>query len=728
VLERLAHVVIRRRRVVVGVWVLLFLFGIFTSGRLADRWFESFSIPGYSAYEANQRTLKTFGSGEYPPLVAVFHADGDVTTQAQEIQAAVDTGAAAWPGSRVSSYATTRSDLYLSEDRHTTFAEIYPPGNQQFEASGLIKKVRDAIAGAAPSGVETHLTGRDPLYEDVGGSEGPSLLVEILIGGVGALIVLLFVFGTLPAVLIPLVVAAASILTTFSLVWALTYVTDVSIIVQFLVALIGLGVAIDYSLLMIFRFREELHHGRDRETALVETMTHAGRAVVVSGSTVAIGLLSMVILPLPFIRSIGIGGMLIPAVSVLAAITLVPALLAMLGPKVNRLRVIPERIVTADPGEVGFWHRWADTVVRRPWPVLAAGLALVVLLLIPGVQINPADAQAKDLPGKGDAFAGRQALDDAGISPGVMKPFVVLAEGDPSAADLQTVVARVGATEGVVGASAPEAWRKDGKALVEVIPSDDGSSRDARKTIARLKDDVLPAAEAQLGGGTKLTLAGAAPEERDFVHAVYGNFPYVLAFVIVLTFLLLMRAFRSVVLPLKAVILNLISLGCAFGIVVFIFQQGHGSEAIWNIKATDAVISWIPLMIFAFLYGLSMDYEVFIVSRMREAYDDTRDTAAAISLGLARTGKLVTSAALVLVFAFFALSTGPGPDIKQFGIGLAAGILIDATLIRSILVPSIVRIIGDANWWFPPALARLLFVRQPPPPRPPEDSPAPAID
>ncbi len=172
------------------------------------------------------------------------------------------------------------------------------------------------------------------------------------------------------------------------------------------------------------------------------------------------------------------------------------------------------------------------------------------------------------------------------------------------------------------------------------------------------------------------------------MHAVYGNFPYVLGFVVLLTFVLLMRAFRSIVLPLKAVLLNLISLGTAFGVVVFIFQQGHGSDAIWGIKATNAVISWIPLMVFAFLYGLSMDYEVFIVTRIREAYDETRDTAKAISYGLARTGKLVTSAALVLVFAFFSLSTGPGPDIKQFGIGLAAGILLDATLIRALLVPS----------------------------------------
>jgi putative drug exporter of the RND superfamily len=709
VLERLAYFVIRRRRWIVLAWTVLFVFGLFSTTRLADRWFESFSIPGYSAYEANQRTLKTFGSGEQAPLVVVYRSSGDVT-KAKGVAASIAKGAAVNPGSRTSSYFSTGSDAYVSKDRHTTFAEIYPSGQPGFSSNVHIKKVRAALREATPPGVTVHLTGRDPLQEDIGGTEGPSLAIEILIGGVGALLVLLFVFGTLTAIALPLVIAATSIVTTFSLVWALTYLTDVSIIVQFLVALVGLGVAIDYSLLIIFRFREEIHHGKDVETALVQTMTHAGRSVVVSGSTVAIGLLSMVILPLPFIRSIGIGGMLIPAVSVLASITLLPVLLLKLGHRIDRLRVIPKRIVSADPGEVGFWHRWAEIVVRRPVVVVAAGLAIVVLLLIPASKLNPAEAQAKDLPGKGDAFTGRAALADAGISAGVLKPFVVLVEHGAQPQVLRTLVKRLQETLGIAGVAAPPAWRKDDSALVEAFANTDASAKPVRKTISHLQHDVLPAVARSVDRDTQITLGGVAAEDRDFVHAVYGNFPYVLGFVVLLTFVLLMRAFRSIILPLKAVLLNLISLGCAFGIVVFIFQQGHGSDAIWGIKATHAVIAWIPLMIFAFLYGLSMDYEVFIVTRIREAYDETKDTAKAVSLGIARTGKLVTSAALVLVFAFFSLSTGPGPDIKQFGIGLAAGVLIDATLIRALLVPSVMLLLGRANWWFPHWVRRALLV------------------
>ncbi|MBV8598926.1 MAG: MMPL family transporter, partial [Actinobacteria bacterium] len=211
--------------------------------------------------------------------------------------------------------------------------------------------------------------------------------------------------------------------------------------------------------------------------------------------------------------------------------------------------------------------------------------------------------------------------------------------------------------------------------------------------------------------GQPASLGGPAAVDRDFIHAVYGNFPYVLAFVLIFTLILLARAFRSIVLPIKAAILNLVSLGGAFGIVVFIFQEGHGSEAIWGVPATQSIIPWIPLMIFAFLFGLSMDYEVFMLTRMREAYDEVKDTPKAIALGLARTGKLVTSAALILMFAFFVLSMSPGTDIKQFGIGLAAGIIFDATVIRALLVPAIMRLMGSWNWWLPTSFARVLRVR-----------------
>jgi RND superfamily putative drug exporter len=683
---------------VIAVWVALTLFGAFSAGQVSKRWFQSFSIPHYSAFEANQRTLKTFGTGEQPPLVAVFHSSGDVT-KISALENAVTAAARVNPGSRVSSFWSTGSRAYVSKDGHTAFAEIYPPGIPSFNSSVRIDQVRAQLKANAPAGVRTYLTGRDPLdAASAGGSSGPSILTEALIGGLGSLVILFFVFGTLPAVLMPIAVAVAAILNTFTLVWGLTYLTNVSIIVQFLIALVGLGVAIDYSLLMIFRFRDELRDGKDSETALVETMTHAGRSVIVSGSTVAVGLLSMIVLPLPFIRSIGIGGMLIPAVSVLTAITLLPALLATLGTRINSLRLLPRRFVDRGHPEHGWWGDWAGFVMRRPVPVATAGLVIVGVLVYYGVHLNPSEPQVKAYPGSGDAISGRAALASAGISPGVMKPFVVLVEHGRSP---QTIVLKLRDTKGVAAAVAPPAWRKGSNSLVEAFATTDGSAPAIKGTIKRVRSELK---------GTGGTLGGIAAEERDFVSAIYGNFIYVLGFVVLLTFILLARAFRSIVLPLKAVVLNLVSLLAAYGIIVFIFQDGHGAHAIWNVHATASIVPWIPLMIFAFLYGLSMDYEVFMLTRMREIYDETGNTRRAICMGLSRTGKLVTSAALVLMFAFIVLSSSPGVETKQFGIGLAAGIIFDATVIRALLVPALMRLFGDWNWWLPRPVARALLI------------------
>jgi putative drug exporter of the RND superfamily len=689
VLARLAHVVARHRWKVIGAWVVLTLFGGFAAGQVHKRWYQSFSIPGKSAYEANQRTLKAFGTGIRPPDVVVFHTAGDAT-KSSAIEAAMGRAAKAVPGARTSSYFATHSLIYVSADKHTTFEEIYPPGQATFSTTSGAADTLAAAQKGLPSGIQVNVTGHDPLEEASShGSGGGNVLVEAVIGGLGAIVILLFVFGTLPAMLMPIAVAIAAILNTFTLVWALTYVTNVSIIVQFLIALVGLGVAIDYALLMIFRFRDELREGKDVETALVETMTHAGRSVIVSGSTVAVGLLSMIILPLPFIRSIGIGGMLIPAVSVLAAITFMPALLAVLGERINNLRVLPKRFVDRGHPEDGAWGNWARFVLRRPWAVATTGLVIVGVLIAIGVQLNPNESQLKNFPGTGTAIAGRQMLADAGISPGVMKPFVTLVE---NGLDANAVAATERTVPGIVGATVPPGpgWHQGQDTLVEAFPAIDGAAPGIQQIIDRTNSVLQGPA----------TLGGVPAVDRDFIHAVYGNFVYVLAFVLILTLVLLTRAFRSIVLPIKAAILNLVSLGGAFGIVVFIFQLGHGSS-LWNITATHAITAWIPLMIFAFLFGLSMDYEVFMLTRMREAYDETGSTERAIELGLARTGKLVTSAALILMFAFLVLSSSPGFEIKEFAIGLAAGIIFDATVIRALLVPALMRLLGNANWWLP---------------------------
>ena len=697
-LARLAHRIKRYRWIVIGAWIALTLLGGVAAGQLSSRWFQSTSVPGRPAYETGQQVLKVFGAGVRPPNVVVFHSSGDVT-KVPAVRAAMARVTKGNPGALTSSFFSTGSLAYVSRDRHTTFEEVYLPGRAGVDRKSGAAQMRAVAAVGLPVGVAVEVTGRDALDEanTQGGDGGSSVLLEALIGGLGALLVLLFVFGTLPAVLMPLVVAVAAILNTFTLVWALTYITDVSIIVQFLIALVGLGVAIDYALLMIFRFRDELRDGKDVESALVQTMTHAGRSVILSGTTVALGLLALLVVPLPLLRSMSLGGMLIPVVSVLAATTLLPALLAVTGTRINSVRVMPRRFLDRGHPEDGAWGRWARFVIRRPVAIGLAGLVIVIALAGLGTKLNVNGTQLKYFPGTGTAIAGRVQLSSAGISPGVMKPLDVLVA---NSGDANEVAATLSAVPGVTGAAAPSAWQRGSMSLVEGFPAIDGAAPGIQGIVDRVNTSLR---------GTEGRLTGIAATDRDFLHALFGSVPYAIALVMILTLILLTRAFRSFVLALKAVVLNLFSLAAAFGIVVFIFQQGHGSS-LWNVAASQSITAYIPVMIFAFLFGLSMDYEVFMLTRMREAYDETGSTNRAIELGLARTGKLVTSAALVLMFAFLVLSTSPGFEIKSLAIGLAAGIIFDATVIRALLVPALMRLLGDANWWLPGWMATVLRI------------------
>jgi RND superfamily putative drug exporter len=716
-LARLGHFAARYRWPVIAVWIVLTLIGGVAAGKLSSRWYQSLAVPGKPAYEGSQRALEAFGVGVRPPTVVVFHSSSVDVGKSPEVRSAMARVAKATPGALTSSTFSTGDAMYVSRDRHTTFMQLYPPGQNRLDVKSGAEKLRAVAAAGLPAGISVEVTGHDPLDEAStnGSSGGSSVLLEALIGGLGALVILLFVFGTLPAVLMPLVVAVAAILNTFTLVWILTYITDVSIIVQFLIALVGLGVAIDYALLMIFRFRDELREGNDVESALVETMTHAGHSVIVSGTTVAVGLLSMVVLPLPLLRSMGLGGMLIPIVSVLASLTLLPALLAVLGQRINSVRVMPRRLIDSGHPEDGAWGRWARFVLRRPIAVGAVGVAVVAALVGLGTQLNANEAQLKYFPGTGTAIAARDQLAAAGISPGVLKPLNVLVE---HGGDAKAVAAKLRAVPGVLGATAPPDWQRGPNSLVEGFTTIDGAAPGIQAIVNRANASLR---------GTNGTLTGITAIDRDFLHALFGSFPYALALVLLLTLILLTRAFRSVVLAVKAVLLNLFSLAAAFGIVVFIFQQGHGSS-LWNIAATQSITAWIPVMIFAFLFGLSMDYEVFMLSRMREAYDETGSTDRAIELGLARTGKLVTSAALILMFAFLVLSSSPGYEIKSLAIGLAAGIIFDATVIRALLVPALMKLLGDANWWMPRWTSSVLRVpHREPAPEIAAEAPAPAI-
>ncbi len=704
-MSSLTRWVLAHKRIVVIGWIVLTIAGIAASGPASGRLTNDSSVPDTEGWETTVAIAERYdGSpdGSSSPLLPVVTLPTGKTVDSPGVKtelAAVDARLrAALPHSRIASFASTGSRTFVSEDGRTVFALAYPrsaTSSDWGENPEAAKAATRALRGVTVAGQPVRVTGFDALSEDNGDSDGPGVLLEALIGGFGALLVLIFVFASVLAI-VPLLMAFVAIMTSFMPLLALTAVADVSPVVQFLIVLIGLGVAIDYSLLVVSRWREERTHGAQGEEAVQRAMETAGRAVVFSGITVAIGLLALIALPLPFLRSMGYGGMLIPIVSVLVAITLLPIVLAKAGQRLDW----PHR--RSDDKASRAWTRWAQAVARRRRLAAGAGIAVVVALALAATDIQLGGSDADTVAQSGDAKKALVALEAAGIGEGALLPHEVLVEGGT---DPERVATALSAVDGVHGAVAPTApdWRRGGTALVEAIPVPDSGTGDGKDTL----DAVRRAAHA---AGPGVRVGGEPAANADFIDAVYGSFPLMIALIAVTTFILLARAFRSLLLPAKAILLNVLSVAAAWGVMVLTWQEGYGSELLWDIPATGSIPSWLPLMAFAFLFGLSMDYEVFILSRMREEYDSTRSTELAVVRGIGRTGRLITSAALILFLAFTAMASGPGTDIKMFATALATGILVDATVIRALIVPAVVLLMGHWNWWLPKLPARLLRV------------------
>jgi RND superfamily putative drug exporter len=707
-METFTRWILAHRRLVAGFWILLTVAGIATAGAATKAMDQKFSVPGKEGWETNKAIAHLYRGtgGNAAPLVPVVSLPAGKTVADPTVRKALAgverKVTAALPGSRVAGFASTGDKAFVSADGRTTFVIAYPtpdPDQPFGDNPKAEKKLHAALAGATVAGSPVRLSGLDALTAQSSDSNGPGVLVEALVGGLGALLVLGFVFGSLLA-FVPILMAIPAIMTSFLTVYGLTTITGVSPIVQFLIALIGLGVAIDYSLLVVVRWREELAHGRSGDEAIITAMTTAGRAVVFSGTTVAIGLLALIVLPLPFLRSVGIGGMVIPLLSVAVSLSLLPVILHSWGPKLDW----PHR--RTDDKASTQWTRWAEAVVKRRWA--AAALALVVLGLLVGAasKLQPGVSNPDTLAKGGAAKTGLLALERSGIGPGALLPHEILTSPGKAAA-VAASVAKVG---GIHGAVAPASWRANGTAVAIAFPVKDGSQKAAR-------DLVVPVREAARAADPGARLGGEVAQNRDFIKAVYGSFPLMIALIAIITFILLARAFRSLLLPAKAVLLNVISVAAAWGVLQLVWQSGHGSDEIFGIAATGSITAWIPLMVFAFLFGLSMDYEVFILARMREEYDATGDTDLAVVRGIGRTGRLVTSAALILFMAFISMASGPETDIKVLATGLAAGILLDATVIRALLVPAVVSLFGRWNWVLPAGPAKLLRVEPSLPPR-----------
>ena len=673
---------------------MLALAGGLAAAQSGHRLSVAFDLPGQPAYETNAAIVREFGSGgDNAPLVMVVRLPAGTTVDTPGIRgrlaSAFGWAAAALPGARSASWVSTGDRAFVSADGRTAFGLLYPVPDV---ASGdpyaaALPRLTSAVAGLQVDGAPVLVTGASILASG-GSGGGSSVLTETLLAGAGALAVLAVVFGSLIAVT-PLLIAAVAIPSAFVFIYALTYAITVSALVQNIVALVGLGVAVDYALLIVTRWREERGRGLDNRAAVLRASATAGNSVLFSGITVAVSLAALALTSVPFLRSIGLAAMLIPLISMAVSATLLPVVLDAAGPALEWPRRRPARTVSP------LWTRIARRVTARPGWSAAGALAILAVLTIPVVSLNLGEPQATAtaVTAPAGARAGLDALVASGIGPGVLRPTEILlpaSRAAPPPGDRITVVS-------------PIAWARDGRHIADAWSQADPSTADGKAALGAIRAAAAAVPGARVGG--------SPAQDADFITALYGrNLAVILAAIVAVTFVLLARALRSLWLPVKALLLNLISLSAAFGVLTFVWQEGHGTTALFSSPATGAVTLWVPLAVFALLFGLSMDYEVFILTRINEEYEQVGEVRPAVIRGIGHTGRLVTSGALILCLAFIALGGVPVTDVKILSTGLAAGIIIDATVIRGVLAPALVALFGRANWWLPRPAARLLHV------------------
>jgi len=694
---------------------VLALAGGIAAAQSGHRLSVAFDLPGQPGYETNAAIVREFGSGgDNPPLVVVVRLPPGATVDSPGVRgrlaSAFGRAAAALPGARSASWVSTGDRAFVSADGRTAFQLLYPVPDlaSSDPYAAALPRLTRATGGLRVDGEPVLVTGASILSSG-GSGGGSSVLAETLLAGAGALAVLAVVFGSLVA-MTPLLIAAVAIPSAFVFIYALTYAITVSALVQNIVALVGLGVAVDYALLIVTRWREERGRGLSNRAAVLRASATAGNSVLYSGITVAVSLAALALTSVPFLRSIGLAAMLIPLLSIAVSATLLPVILDAAGPALEWPRRRPARTVSP------LWTRIARRVTARPGWAAAGALAVLAVLVIPVFSLNLGQPQATAAAATAPAGAraGLDALISSGIGPGVLRPTeILLPESAPAPAP-----------SGRITVVSPAAWARAGHRVVEAWSPADPSTAAGKAALGAIR-----AAAAKVPGAR----AGGSPaQDADFITALYGrNLAVIVAAIAVLTFILLARALRSLWLPVKALLLNLISLAAAFGVLVFVWQEGHGTTAIFSSPATGAVTLWVPLAVFALLFGLSMDYEVFILTRINEEYQQAGDVREAVVRGIGHTGRLVTSGALILCLAFIALGGVPVTDVKILSTGLAAGIIIDATVIRGVLAPALVVLFGRANWWLPRPAARLLRVVplapvrvRVPGPRPAGDTPA----
>jgi RND superfamily putative drug exporter len=709
--------VIRHRKAIIAAWIALFVVGGAAAANLGDLLSNRFSVPGSDA----ERGLTLLKDHMHE------RSDGAFTLVVQGQGAPPDRLAVAAAARRAAdAIKGGRAGAIQQASPTVAYVQISTPLENQ-DAAKQTPKLRKAI-GAVP-GATTYLTGYPALNHDTQPiynrdlSKGESIAVPV------AILVMAFMFGTVGGIVVPLIFALVSIPTTLGLVWIFAHTMDMAIYVTNIVTLIGFAIAIDYSMLVVFRYREELAVHDDPHAALVKTMTTAGRATLFSGLTVAVGLGLLIFMPVPFMRSMGVGGVLVPLVSIAASATFLPAVLAVMGRGVNRWRVIPRRVLerrtAADA--TGGWHRFALAIMRRPWlwGGLAAGILITLALAATDLHLTGGDNRG--IPITTEAARGLKIMETT-LGPGSLAPQQVVIDthrpggvSDPAVVAAQrrlvaelrrdpeiqpdTILAPA-LVPRAVALQATLVDRAGRIAQIRAAGHSDAGEPPAVALVHRIRERYIPAAG--FPASTDVLLSGAPAFGVDFIDKSYSAFPWLVLAVLVLSYLLLLRAFRSIFLPLKAVIMNLLSVSATYGLLTLAFEHGWGGPL--GLQSSPQIEAWIPIFLFAVLFGLSMDYEVFLLSRMREEWDARHDNERAVAYGLEHTGRIITACAVIMIAAFAGFTFGSFVGLQEFGFGLSTAILLDATLVRAVLVPAVMKIMGDWNWYLPARVRRVLRV------------------
>ncbi len=709
-LSKLTTQVIRFRVAVLLIWVAIIAFGAFASMGVNEKLSTSLAVPGSESTKAEEITVNHFGENSEGTFTVVYNFVHAESAEIDLLKAKMARAAAAIPTGKVIQSKVLEGALYTGIGTTLNLKE----------AAQLTDDLRAALIDEGLTGAM--VTGPPAIQGDF----EPILASDLRGGGVLAiaiaLLVLILAFGFSRSVFIPFITAAATIAAAISVVYLLADHVLMVLYIPNLVELIGLGLAIDYSILITHRFIAEIKVDKnDREGAVVRTMATAGRTVLLSGVTASIGLTTLFLVPIPFIRSLGAAGLVVPVVSVLAALTLQPVALYYLGAGASEPRFIRGAFNTSDE-MTGLWARIAELVIRRPWQVLVSGVLvlLVAASSILWLQLTPTSLKA--IPSTIESAQGLNFVVDR-VGPGLVTPTVIVIDyGKPGQALLpENVKMRTSLglsviiDEAVLGGSTDSSEQYVDPTgqyqRIFIMGIHEFGSEESKDFIKRLRDDYIP--QSDLSKVATIYVGGAAAQGVDFLGVVYGTFPFIFIAALAIAYFLLIRSFRSLILPLVAVLLDLLSLAATYGLLVAVFRFGFLSPILGTYHVPQ-IEGWVPVFLFAVLFGLSMDYEVFIVSRMREARDKGASTTDAIREGLAHTGGVVTAAAVILVGALGGLANGHIAGLQELGVGLALGILIDATIVRTLLLPSVMTILGKWNWWLPQGVARAAMTKASP--------------